>query len=110
MSHDFYHTTIDACLRGAQECEHVLDTCVKDPEKLAERLRLTRDCADICWTTAAFLSRGSQFAGEICRMCAEVAEACGAECAQREMEDCQRCADVCRQVTEECRRVAGVTA
>ncbi len=108
MTDETIQSCIEACLRGARACEHVMDTCVKDPAQLADRLRLTRDCADICWTAAAFLSRDSRFAAGVCRMCAEIAEACGEECAKRELAECRQCANVCRQVVDECRRMAAV--
>ncbi|MHB8865566.1 MAG: four-helix bundle copper-binding protein [Pirellulaceae bacterium] len=68
---------------------------------------LDRDCAEMCWGAAAFMSRGSQFAAEICRLCADVCEACGSECAKHEAAHCQRCAEICHRCAEECRQMAG---
>nr|WP_235935383.1 four-helix bundle copper-binding protein [Candidatus Laterigemmans baculatus] len=47
---------------------------------------------------------------EICRICADVCEACGAECRDHEADHCQRCADACEQCAKECRRMAGAAA
>ena len=47
---------------------------------MVECIRHDRGCAAICWLAVAYMSRGSQFAAELCRICAEVCEACGAEC------------------------------
>jgi hypothetical protein len=74
---------------------------------MAACIRLDRDCAEICWGAAAFMSRGSQFAADLCRVCAEVCDACGAECANHQVEHCQRCAEACRRCAEECRQMPG---
>lgn len=45
-----------------------------------ECARLCRDCAEICWASAAFMSRGSRFIPQILRSCIEICEACASEC------------------------------
>ena len=77
---------------------------------MADCIRLDNDCAESCWTAAAFMSRSSQFAQEICRVCAEICEACGAECRKHKMDHCQKCADACEACAEECRQMAGAAA
>jgi hypothetical protein len=77
---------------------------------MAECIRTDRDCAEICWSTAAYLSRNSQFIQDICRLCADVCDACGQECRKHEMDHCQECADECERCAEECRQMAGVTS
>jgi hypothetical protein len=74
---------------------------------MAECIRLDKDCAEICWLAAAYMSRGSQFLRDICRICAEICEACGAECRKHQAEHCQRCAEACEQCAQECRSMAG---
>jgi hypothetical protein len=74
---------------------------------MAACIRLDRDCAEVCWGAAAFLSRGSQFAADLCRLCAGVRDDCGAECAKHPVEHCRRCAETCRRCAEGCRKVAG---
>jgi hypothetical protein len=109
MAHHEHRSCIDVCVGGAQECEHCADACLSEPDvaRMTECVRLDRDCAEICWTAAAYMSRGSHFAGELCRVCAEVCDACAAECARHEVEHCQRCAEACRRCAEACRRMAG---
>lgn len=77
---------------------------------MAECIRLDKDCAEICWTAAGMMSRGSQFAQDICRICAEICEACAAECGKHKADHCQQCAEACRKCAEECRRMAGAAA
>jgi hypothetical protein len=107
MAHHEHQPCIDACVRCAQECEHCAEACLgeRDVARMAECVRLDKDCAAICWTAAGYLSRGSRFAGDICRVCAEVCDACGAECEKFQADHCQRCAEACRRCAEECRRM-----
>lgn len=77
---------------------------------MADCVRLDRDCADLCRLAAMFLARESELAGEVCRICAEACDDCGAECARHKMDHCQRCAEACGRCAEECRQVAAATA
>ena len=112
MAHEKFAACIEACVQCAQECEHCADASLseKNVAKMAECIRLDRDCAEICWTASAYMSRGSQFASDICRICAEICDLCGAECEKHEPDHCQRCAQACHRCAEECRQMAGVTA
>lgn len=111
MAHQEHRSCIEACVQCAQECEHCATDCLseKDVATMARCIHLDRDCAEICWTAAAYMSRGSDFAAEICRICAEVCDACGAECERHDMDHCRACAEACRQCAEECRRMAGAS-
>jgi hypothetical protein len=54
------------------------------------------------------MSRGSQFTGDICALCAKVCQACGDECAKHDrMEHCRQCAEACHRCAEKCREMAG---
>ncbi len=112
MSHEKYATCIEACVACAQECEHCADACLSNQnvKKMGECIRLDRDCAEICWVAAAYMSRDSRFANDICRLCAEICAACGAECEKHPANHCQRCAEACHRCAEECRQMAGVSA
>lgn len=112
MSHHEHKSCIEACVRCAQVCEHCAAGCLSEDDvaSMAECIRLDRDCAEACWGAAAFMSRGSQFAPELCRLCAEICEACGAECAKHAVDHCQDCSTECRKCAEECRSMAGAAA
>lgn len=112
MSHQEYEACIEACVRCAQECEHCADACLgeDDVQKMVECIRTDRDCAALCWTAAAMMSRGSKFIQDICRLCAEACDACASECEKHEAEHCQQCATACRKCAEECRQTAGAPA
>lgn len=110
MTHEQFRSCIDGCVRCAEECDHCASVCLseQDVKSLAECIRLDMDCAEICWTAASSMSRGSQFAQDVCRVCAEVCDACGAECEKHsKMDHCRKCGEACRQCAEECRRMAG---
>jgi hypothetical protein len=108
MTHEVYESCIEACVNCAQACEHCATACLTetDIKSMAECIRLDRDCAEICWLAAGFMSRGSHFVEELCRVCAEICEACGAACRMHEHVHCQECADACERCAEECRRMA----
>lgn len=114
MPHEQFKSCIDACVRCAQECEHCATACLgeRDAASLANCIRLDADCAEMCWGVASFMSRGSEFAPDLCGMCAEICDVCAAECQKHasRMDHCRVCAEVCRNCAEECRQVAGVTA
>jgi hypothetical protein len=105
-----YKDCIEACVRCAQACEHCADSCLSEQnvEKMAECIRLDRDCAEMCWFAAALMSRNSQFATDLCHVCAEVCDACGMECEKHDVDHCQHCADACRRCAEECRSMQTV--
>jgi len=70
-------------------------------------IQLDRDCANICLTAAAFMSRESEYAKQICNTCAEICDTCAQECQKHQMDHCQKCAEDCRRCSDECRKMAG---
>ena len=110
MPHEQFKSCIDACNACAEACDHCAASCLKesDVKAMARCIALDVDCAEICRLAAAYMSRGSERAQDMCALCAEVCEACGEECAKHQkMEHCRRCAEACRRCAEECRRMAG---
>lgn len=109
--HERYESCIDACETCAVECEHCATACLQEPDAAARSrcIMLLRDCADICALATRWMARGSNYANEICGLCARICDACAAECARFKDEHCQRCADACRKCAQECRTMAGAT-
>jgi hypothetical protein len=103
---------IQSCLRAcnacADACDHCSAACLAEPEvkKMADCIRLDLDCAAICRLAAGFMARGSARAKDVCRVCAEICEACAQECAKHEADHCQRCAEACKACAAECRKMA----
>lgn len=73
---------------------------------MAGCIQLDMECAAICYTAAQVMSLGGQKARELCRICADICEACGNECGKHETEHCRECAAACKQCAVECRRIA----
>lgn len=108
MAHQHYESCIDACNRCADLCDHCMYACLNE-ENVSEMTRciaLDVDCAAICRLSAGYMARGSQFATDLCEVCAAVCEACADECAKHSAAHCQDCAEACRACAEECRSMA----
>lgn len=109
MPNDNFKACIEACYTCAAACDHCSTACLKedDVKTMARCIALDMDCAQICRTAAAFMARGSDFARDLCRLCADVCTACGDECGTHPMDHCQACAQACRACADACRRMAG---
>lgn len=105
MSYQKYQTCIDACSASAVECSHCENKCLdeSDIQSLARCIKLSHDCSLICVFAMEALSSASEFAKQICNLCAEMCNACAMECEkQTHLEHCLKCAEVCRQCAVEC--------
>jgi hypothetical protein len=112
MSHEKYleyQSCIVACMNCVVACNHCAACCLQEPDvkMLAACIGLDMDCAQVCQVAAALMSGGSDFAPQMCRLCADVCKACAAECGQHDMDHCQQCAEACRICAGECEKVAG---
>lgn len=109
MPHQKYQSCIDACNACASACDHCAASCLQEDnvKMMARCIALDIDCAQICRLAAAVMSRGSEFAPQVCELCALICDACGEECARHEAKHCQECAEACRRCAEECRAMSG---
>ena len=73
---------------------------------MADCIRMDRDCADLCRLTETLMTRQSDLAKEICRLCAQACRACAEECARHDHDHCQQCAQACQRCAEECEAMA----
>jgi hypothetical protein len=103
-----YKTCIDACLKCAAICNHCASSCTQeeDIKMMANCIQLDMECAAICYAAVQVMSAGGQKAKELCRICADICDACGNECGKHKTEHCRECADACKQCAEECRKMA----
>lgn len=101
---------IEACLDCAQACTACADACL-DEEMVADLrrcIRLNADCADVCATTAAVMSRTGAGTEEVRQAmlaaCAEVCRRCAEECESHASmhEHCAVCAEACRRCEAAC--------
>ena len=111
MPHASMQTCIDACNECATACNHCATACLQeaDVKSLARCIQLDIDCAEICRTAAAFMSRGGELASAICGVCADICDACADECERHDMDHCRECAAACRRCADECRRMSTQT-
>jgi len=74
---------------------------------MSKCIQLCHDCADICVIASQFMSRDSEYAKQICNVCADIIDACAVECEKHKtMEHCKQCAQTCRKCATECRKMA----
>ena len=80
-----YQSCIEACLKCAAICNHCASSCTEeeDVKMMARCIQLDMECAAICYASAQLMSLGSDKAKEICRICADICEACAAESHER---------------------------
>ena len=102
--------TIAALYECAQTCTTCADACLGEEmvESLARCIRLNLDCAAICESTGALLSRRTEpdwsLIGAQLTACAHACKVCGDECRRHaEMhEHCRICAEACRHCEQFC--------
>jgi hypothetical protein len=101
---------IEACFVCAQTCTACADACLSEEmvAELTKCIRTDLDCADICATTGAVLSRHTSYDANITKAVLEACRiacgACGTECESHAgMHDhCRLCAEACRRCEAAC--------
>lgn len=119
MVHTMAHTMnaeMERCIQNCSDCHRSCEAtgayCTQMGGKHAQpdHLRLLRDCAQICVTSADFMLRGSELHPRVCGVCAETCQRCAESCEQFGGDtQMQECAQVCRRCAESCRQMAGMT-
>lgn len=108
MSHQKFQSCIAACYECAIECAHCESECLKEQDinMLARCIKLDHDCAAICFLAIEAMASGSEFAKQICKLCAEICEICALECEKHSHhEHCKKCAEACRKCAVECNKM-----
>lgn len=108
MNNSNFQACIDACNACALACDQCAVACLgeDDVKMMARCIASDMDCAQICRLAAGYMARDSEFAMEVCRLCADICAACGEECGKHPMDHCQRCAEACRRCAEACRAMS----
>lgn len=102
--------TLTGC---AQSCTICADACLGEQmvDQLVRCIRLNLDCADVCATTAALLSRQTEpdwsLISDQLRACATACRVCGDECERHAAmhEHCRICAEHCRECEQVCNQL-----
>lgn len=89
-----------SCAQGANHCAMSLAEGKK--EQLAS-MHLLMDCARICETTVALVSRQSPLAAQQLDCCASASDICATECAKQDDPKMKACAEVCKKNAVTCR-------
>ncbi|MFA6924626.1 MAG: four-helix bundle copper-binding protein [Bacteroidales bacterium] len=109
MNHQKFQNCIAACSECAVECTHCASACLneQDIKMLTRCIRLDHDCTVICLLAIKAMASGSEFVKQICKLCAEVCNACATECEKHShMEHCKRCAEKCRKCAVACSNIS----
>ena len=109
MAHEQHQACIETCEECANACDHCSTACLTETDiaMLARCIQLDMDCSQLCRYAAGAMARGSEFAGDICQLCADVCDACADECSKHKIDHCQACAEACRRCAQVCRDMAG---
>ncbi len=102
---------VKVVLECETSCRLCAVACLREPDldPLRECIRLDIDCAGICDVVADYLIRGSPFRAKACALCAEICEACAAECEKHtHARHWIACVDACRRCAEACRSLQGM--
>lgn len=112
MSHHI-STAMQSCIDNCSECSNtclqMVNHCLGLGGRHAEQkhIQLLAVCAEICRTSAAFMSLGSEHYQDTCRICADICEECARDCDRfGDDEHMRECAEVCRRCVESCQEMA----
>lgn len=100
---------IEACNRCHQVClQTAMNFCLSQGGNHVEpsHFRLMMNCATICETSANFMLSGSDYHQRVCGVCAEICEACAADC--ESLGDMDDCVEACRSCAASCRQMAEI--
>lgn len=99
-----YKVCIEACLRCAAVCNHCASESAKENHDgmMAACIQLDMECAAVCYAAAELMSLGSARIKDICKLCAEICDACADECSKHDNEHCRECAEICSKCADEC--------
>lgn len=101
---------IKSCLDSSDICKQTIVHCLSMGGEHAEatHIQLLLDCAEICQTSANFMSRQSNRHSDICRICEGVCQSCAENCRTFDDESMERCADACERSAESCKAMAAM--
>ncbi|GAA4460544.1 four-helix bundle copper-binding protein [Nemorincola caseinilytica] len=107
MSYREYRNCIDACLECVDVCNHCASSCLKEQNvgHMTRCIQLDLECAAICYATAQLMSLGSQYARQLCSLCATICRECADECRMHHNDHCRECAEICMECADECTRM-----
>lgn len=98
------------CMKCFEVCTGCVSHCLKEGGKHAEagHIQLLMSCAEICRLCTTFMLQKSDFAFELCGLCAKICNACADSCNSIDENDfmMQECSSACRKCAETCQNMA----
>lgn len=106
--------SMDECIRNCTECHTIcvktVTHCLGVGGEHADQahIRMLLDCAQICATSADFMTRGSPLHRLTCGVCSEICQQCADDCERMAGGDQQmlQCVEMCRRCAASCRDMA----
>lgn len=104
-----YDACMDACAKAIIACRTCANADLHEDHHLSMLVRcikLDLDCSAICSLALQSMASNSEFAKQVCALCATVCNSCAEECRKHEkMEHCVACAKACSACASECERI-----
>jgi len=69
---------------------------------LVSSIRLSQDCADICFQLVRAIKRRSELVAPLLQVCAYICQLCAEACGNHSEDACQQCAAACMHCSEAC--------
>lgn len=99
-------THVMECFRITSNCLH---HCLTMGEKHADvkHITLMKHCAEICQLSSSFMIEKSDFAHDLCGLCAKICDACADSCQEVDAQDAMMklCVNACRKCADSCRNM-----
>ena len=99
-----YTESMEMLMNCAASCENCVSVCINDGKPLS-CCPVCLDCADVCMMMFRLEAHNSTFLKSMYTLCADICEACAAECEKHAdyHPHCKACMYACRDCAEKCR-------
>lgn len=102
----------ERCIAACLDCTRLASVCAHrciiggQADRMSRCISLCVDCATVTGACATLMARDSEYAGQVCGVCADLCDACAAECEKHGNGIMAQCATACRQCAQTCRQMA----
>ena len=104
---------MEEAIQNSLECfratTYGMEHCLSLGEKYSDQKHITllKECAEICQITASFMIESSDFAHDVCGICARLCDLCGDSCYDLDPQDpiLRACMDACKNCADSCRNM-----
>ncbi len=99
-----YTESMELLMNCAATCENCVSVSINDGKPLS-CYPICLDCADVCILLFRLEAHNSSFLNQVRKLCAEICDACAAECEKHAdyHPQCKACMYSCRECAEKCR-------